>query len=130
MRNEWMDSQRYIARNLLAAFFALAGLNHFIMQEFYLPLIPDYLPSPDQINLMAGIIEVMLGIGLLIAPIRQWAAWGIIALLIAFIPSHVYFIQIGSCVEGGLCVPSWVAWVRLLLIHPLLIGWAWYARKR
>jgi hypothetical protein len=27
-------------------------------------------------------------------------------------------------------VPAWVAWVRLLLIHPLLIGWAWFVRKR
>lgn len=130
MRNEWTDSKRYIARNLLAVFFALAGLNHFVMPGFYLPLIPDYVPWPDRINVMAGIAEITLGIGLLIAPLRQWAAWGIIALLIAFIPSHVYFIQIGSCVEGGLCVPSWVAWVRLLLIHPLLIIWAWYVRKR
>jgi uncharacterized membrane protein len=130
MRNEWTDSQRYIARNILAAFFTLAGLNHFVMPAFYLPLIPDYLPSPDHINTMAGIVEIILGIGLLIAPLRQWAAWGIIALLIAFIPSHIYFIQIGACVEGGLCVPAWVAWVRLLLIHPLLIGWAWFVRKR
>ncbi|WP_250630105.1 DoxX family protein [Rhodoflexus caldus] len=130
MRNEWTDSKRYIARNLLAAFFALAGLNHFVMPEFYLPLIPDYLPFPDRINVMAGVAEVVLGVGLLIAPLRQWAAWGIVALLVAFIPSHVYFIQIGSCVAGGLCVPPWVAWVRLLVIHPLLIGWAWYVRKR
>ncbi len=130
MFNEWTDTTRYIARNLLAAFFALAGLNHFVMPEFYLPLIPDYLPFPNRINVMAGVAEVVLGIGLLIAPLRQWAAWGIVALLVVFVPSHVYFIQIGSCVEGGLCVPPWVAWVRLLVIHPLLIGWAWYVRKR
>ncbi|MEM9918721.1 MAG: hypothetical protein AAF990_11530, partial [Bacteroidota bacterium] len=59
---------------------------------------------------------------------RRWAAFGLIAMLIAFVPSHIHFIQIGSCVEGGLCTPPWVAWLRLLLIHPLLIWWAWANR--
>jgi len=130
VRNKWTDNQRYVARGLLAAFFTLAGLNHFVMPTFYYSLIPNYLPYPKVINLLAGIAEMVLGVGLLIAPFRQWAVWGIIAMLIAFIPSHVYFIQIGGCTTNGLCVPLWVAWVRLLLIHPLLIAWAWYVRKR
>ncbi|WP_448519334.1 DoxX family protein [Rhodoflexus sp.] len=130
MTNEWDDNRRYIARNLLAAFFVLAGLNHFVMPEFYYPLIPDYLPYPYTINLLAGIAEILLGIGLLTAPTRKWASWGIIALLIAFIPSHIYFIQLGSCIETGLCVPPWISWVRMLVIHPLLIFWAWYVRQR
>jgi HAMP domain-containing protein len=28
-----------------------------------------------------------------------------------------------------LCVPMWVAWLRLFLIHPLLIWWVWQARN-
>lgn len=131
MSDEWEDSKRYIARSLLAAFFILAGANHFIMPDFYYPLIPDYIPaSKFWVNTLVGISEMLSGVCLLIAPLRRWAVWGIIALLIAFIPSHVYFIQVGSCVEGGLCVPPWVAWVRLLLVHPLLIFWAWYVRRR
>jgi uncharacterized membrane protein len=59
---------------------------------------------------------------------RKWAAYGIIAMLIAFIPSHIYFIQINSC-AGQLCVPTWLGWARLLLIHPLLLFWAWSNRK-
>lgn len=70
----------------------------------------------------------MLGFGLLFPKLRDLAAWGIIVLLLLFIPSHVYFIQIGSCVEDGLCVPSWVAWVRLLIIHPLLVLWAYQVK--
>jgi hypothetical protein len=45
-------------------------------------------------------------------------------MLISFIPAHIYFIQIGSCVEGGMCVSEWIGWARLLIIHPLLIWWA------
>lgn len=112
-----------------AGFYFVGGLNHFINPEFYLDLIPRYLIFFDEINLLAGIMEVVLGIGLLLPVTRNYAAYGIILMLLAFIPSHVYFIQIGGCVEGGLCAPTWVGWVRLVIIHPLLIYWAWSVRK-
>lgn len=115
---------------LQAFLYLLAGLNHFISPESYLPFIPDYLPSPEVINILAGIAEVILGIGLLIPKTRVLSAWGVIILLIAFIPSHVYFIQIGSCIEGGICAPEWVGWLRLVVIHPLLLAWAWIYTKK
>lgn len=124
----------YIPRNrhewslalLVIAYFA-AGLNHFRMPAFYYPLIPDYLGNKELLNALSGIAEMVLAIGLVFTKSRRWAAWGIIALLIAFLPAHIWFIQKGGCLDpNGLCVPVWVAWVRLLVIHPLLILWAWY----
>ena len=41
----------------------------------------------------------------------------------------IYFININSCIPKGLCVPQWVGWVRLIVIHPILIAWAWWVRK-
>ncbi|TRX59091.1 hypothetical protein FNH22_11240 [Fulvivirga sp. M361] len=114
---------------LLIAFFVLAGLNHFRDPAFYYPLIPPYLPFPKVINVISGILEVILGLGLIWSKVRNDAAYALIFLLILFIPSHVYFIQVGGCVESGLCVPLWVAWLRLVIIHPLLIAWVWMHRK-
>lgn len=113
-------------RLLLIGFYLFAGLNHFISPEFYSGLIPDYLPFSAVINYASGVIEILLALGVATPKFRKPAGKGIILLLVLFIPSHVYFIQIGSCVEGGLCVAPWIAWLRLLLIHPLLIFWAWY----
>ena len=120
---------KQISLAVLAGFYVLAGLNHFLNQEFYLPLIPDYLPYPEWINLASGLLEVFFGIALVPIFSRKWAVYAIIIMLLAFIPSHVYFIEIGGCVEDGLCAPLWVAWVRLVVVHPLLIAWAWYHRK-
>lgn len=117
------------SRGLLIAFYVVAGLNHFVNPDFYYPLIPDYLPFPVVINRLSGMIEIMLGLGFLWTLTRNYAAYFTIAMLIVFIPSHVYFITIGACVGDGLCVPMWVAWIRLLMVHPLLILWAWKARK-
>lgn len=113
----------------MAFLYLLAGVNHFVSPESYLPIIPDYLPSHELINILAGIAEIILGIGLLIPKSRMVSAWGVIAMLIAFIPSHIYFIQIGSCVDGGICTPEWAGWLRLVVIHPLLLAWAWIYTK-
>ncbi|NMF36218.1 hypothetical protein HHH56_15375 [Flammeovirga yaeyamensis] len=110
-------------------FYLVAGINHFIHPQFYIPLIPPYFPYPDLINLISGAVEILLALGVLFSSTRKRAVQGIILMLIAFIPSHVYFIEIGACVGlQSLCTPIWVAWVRLLLIHPLLIVWAWSVR--
>lgn len=110
---------------LLGIFFIVAGINHFLMPDFYLPLIPPYIPFPQMVNYLAGIAEIFLGIVFLVPKYRPIASKGIILLLVLFIPSHVHFILIGSCVENGLCVHPAIAWLRLVFIHPLLIFWAW-----
>ncbi|WKK80500.1 DoxX family protein [Marivirga arenosa] len=110
---------------LIFIFYFIAGLNHFINPEFYIPLIPDYLTLKKEVNLISGLIEIALAIGLLLNPTRKIASFLTILMLLAFIPSHIYFIQIGSCIEGGLCVPEWIGWTRLIAIHPALLLWAW-----
>lgn len=114
---------------LIIIFYLVAGINHFINPQFYLPLIPPVFPEPNLINTLSGIAEIGLAIGLAFTKTRKTASFLVILMLIAFIPSHVYFIQIGSCTDGGLCVPNWIGWVRLVLIHPFLIYWAWMAGK-
>lgn len=109
----------------MSAFYTLAGINHFVNPDGYLRLIPDYFSNPSLLNVIAGCCEVGFGILLLFPSTRKWSAWGIILMLLAFIPTHIYFIQLNSCVENGICLPPWTGWVRLLLIHPLLIAWAY-----
>jgi uncharacterized membrane protein len=116
-------------RYLLIGFYLFAGSYHFVNPDFYYDLIPDYLPYPKLINYASGVLEILLALGVIFPKTRLIAVNGIILLLLLFIPSHVYFIQIGSCIENGLCVPEWLGWVRLVVIHPLLILWAWVIRK-
>ena len=118
-----------ISLYLQAVFYTFAGINHFVDPEFYYPLIPDYLGYPETINYLSGAVEIAFGLMLFFNATRKTAAYLITLMLIAFIPSHVYFIQLGSCIDGGLCVPEWLGWLRLIIIHPLLIWWAWGVRN-
>ena len=114
---------------LLIGFFTFAGINHFIDPEFYYPLIPPYLIYLEAINVLSGALEILFGVGLIFKSTRKYSAYLIIVMLVAFIPSHIYFIQVGGCVPNGLCIPLWVGWVRLLLIHPLMLFWVWSHRS-
>ena len=110
-------------------FYLSAGINHIISPDFYIDLIPNYLPHPHIINLLSGLIEITLSLLLLSPKYIKIGAWGIIVLLIFFVPSHIYFIKIGSCVPNGLCVNPIIGWLRLIIVHPILILWAWNVGK-
>jgi uncharacterized membrane protein len=114
---------------IMAFFYFIGGINHFISPGFYLPLIPPAFPKPELINTLSGLAEIILAIGLVNIKTRKLASYGIILMLLAFIPAHVYFIQIGSCIGSGLCVAEWIGWFRLVVIHPALLLWAWFAGK-
>jgi uncharacterized membrane protein len=113
---------------LLGIFFILGGANHFFNPDFYLPLIPEYMQYPAFLNYASGCGEIIAGIAVLFPATRKAGCYGILFLLIAFLPAHIYFIQKGGCVSNSLCVPAWVAWARLLLIHPVLLYWAYKCR--
>jgi uncharacterized membrane protein len=113
---------------LLGIFYILGGVNHFINPDFYLPLIPDYIPGHSLLNYASGIGEISAGIAVLIPSTRKLGCNAILFLLIAFLPAHIYFIQKSGCLSDSLCVPAWVAWVRLIVIHPILIYWAYKCR--
>jgi uncharacterized membrane protein len=121
-------TKQSFSRVAMVIFYSAAGFNHFINPNFYLPLIPPYFSYHSTINILSGAAEILFGLFLIPTKTRKWAAYGIVLMLIAFIPSHVYFIELNSC-AGELCVSPWIGWFRLLAIHPLLIFWAWSNRK-
>ena len=47
---------------LFAAIFIFAGFNHFRDPEFYLRIMPPYLPWPSALHLTAGFFELLLGV--------------------------------------------------------------------
>ena len=114
---------------LMAVLYVGAGFNHFIHPGTYYAIIPPYLPYHTFINLASGTIEIVLGLLLLFMPTRKIAAFGIIILLTLFIPAHIYMIQKGGCMTTTMCIPAWVAWLRLFPGQFILMWWAWWNRK-
>jgi uncharacterized membrane protein len=114
---------------LLIAGYLIAGANHFRAPESYYTMIPDYMPFPKFLNLAAGFFELLFGILLIFRKTRALAAWGIIVLLILFIPVHIDMVLRAPFYLGSLYVTPLIAWLRLVVFQPLLILWAWWYRK-
>lgn len=81
---------RTLSRHLLAVAFILAGANHFRTPEFYLSMMPPWLPAPSLLNSISGAAEIAGGIGMLIPKTRKAAAIGLILLLIAIFPANLH----------------------------------------
>ena len=106
---------------LMAAFYLLAGLNHFRDPGFYLPMMPAWVPAHGAMVALSGLAEVALGLGILWPVSRPWAAWGVIALLIAVFPANL---QMFLDADQWADIPHWALALRLPL-QGVLIAWAW-----
>jgi hypothetical protein len=114
----------------LIFFYLFAGYNHFTNPSFYIPIIPPYLAAwAKEINIVSGIAEILLALLLIPKYSRALAVKGIIILLIAFIPAHIYFIQKGNFTLGSITITPLLSYVRLLVGQPILILWVWWSSK-
>lgn len=120
--------KKHLSLYLMAIFYLLAGINHFRSPQFYYSIIPSYLGNAPMINILSGIAEIIFAFLLLLKPTRKWACYGIILMLLAFVPAHIYMLQKGFCI-GENCVPIGLLWIRILVLQPMLIWWAWKNRK-
>jgi len=110
---------------VMAAFYMGGGSLHLIRPDFYLPMMPSYLPAHELLVFVSGLAEIALGVSLLIPKLRKVAAWAVIALLIAVFPANVNVAMHNTAIFGATEGAGWFNWVRLP-IQALLIAWAWW----
>lgn len=130
MENRTNESIRKWFLYVMIVFYIFGGYNHFRDPSFYIPLIPPYLATwAVELNLLSGVFEIGLAILLIPKQTRKFAGWGIVLMLFAFIPSHIYFIQRGTFSLGTITMNPMISWVRLLVFQPLFIVWALWVSK-
>ena len=114
-------------RLLLATSFVVAGANHFVSPELYLGIMPPYLPFPLALVYLSGLFELLGGVGVLVPRFRKAAGWGLIALLVAFFPVHVYMVAESErfTAQG---IPLWALYARLPL-QLVLIAWVYWVTQ-
>ncbi len=111
---------RTLLRWLLGLCFVAAGLNHFIVPRFYLPIMPPFLPWPLALIYVSGVAEILGGLGVLVPPVRKVAGWGLILLLVAVFPANLY-----AAFHGVGSIPPWILWVRLPF-QGVFIAWVYW----
>lgn len=106
---------------LQSLLYILAGLNHFRKPGPYVSIMPHWIPWHPELIVFSGIMEIVLGIGLLIPATRNAAAAGIILLLIAVFPANIQMAIDYFCSGHP---GKWLTIIRLP-VQLVLIYWAW-----
>ena len=106
---------------LFGAFFVVGGAFHFFKTSLYLKMMPPYLPFPNALVLISGLMEMVLGILLFVKKTGPIAAWGIILLLVAIFPANIHMALHPEIFPE---IPVWIRWARLPLQGVLML-WAY-----
>lgn len=102
---------------LMAGLYIFAGVSHFRIPKFFLAITPKWVPYPEKVNILVGLIEIGLGLGLFFQKTQSLAAWGIILLLIAVFPANVYHHQKARKKGKGVTGTMIRLPIQLLLIY-------------
>jgi uncharacterized membrane protein len=115
---------RLVLRWVLAVFFILAGANHFRAPAIYYGMMPAWVTWPVTANVVAGLAEILGGLGLFFPPARRLAGWGLITLLVAVFPANVHAALQGKM--PGTDFSPLMLWLRLPF-QAVFIAWVWWA---
>ena len=119
-----MITIKLVLRVLLAIFMIVAGTLHWVTPDPFVKIVPSFLPYPLALVYISGVFEILGGIGLLVPPVSQAAAWGLIALFIAVFPANINM-AVNQIQMDGIPDSDLLRWGRLPF-QSVLIVWAWW----
>ena len=115
---------RSLLKAVLAILFIFGGAQHLMNPDFYIPFVPSFFPLTLAVVYISGFLEIILGLALLFKKYATLGAWGIIILMLLFLPIHIWDVFSETPAVGS----HKAALVRLP-IQCLLIVIAWKVKK-
>ena len=79
---------------IMAIFYINVGIGHFINPDFFLVIVPDYLPYHLFLVYISGLFEIIFGFSLLFKKSRKFGAIGLIFLLILVFPANIFLFKL------------------------------------
>jgi uncharacterized membrane protein len=118
---------RSVMRWLMAVFYFAAGIGHLLRPDAFLPIVPDWVPSPREVLLVTGVCELAGAAALLTTRLR-WLA----GVMLALYALCVFPANIKHAIEHIIVAPipdSWWYHGPRLALQPVLIWWALFCAE-
>jgi len=109
----------------MSLFYISIGIKHFINADWFMKIMPPYLPYHKELVYLSGAFEIIFGIMLLFEKTRFFAAWGLILLLIAVFPANIYLAQTNG---AAMNTSPAVAWGRLPFQAVFIVLAYWHSK--
>lgn len=81
---------RLAGRVVLAAILVVAGIGHFRSTAEFTAQVPPWLPAPEAIVYVSGVVEILLGLALIALPRRRViVGWVIAGFFVVIFPGNI-----------------------------------------
>jgi uncharacterized membrane protein len=88
-----MNKFKLAGLGFVFCWFFFGGVGHFVATDFFVSIVPPYVPSPRAMVYISGVFELLGAIGILFARWRPLAGLCLVALIIAVTPANIYMWQ-------------------------------------
>ncbi len=123
-----MKKFKFFTIIILSLFYVNIGIAHFTNPEFFLAIMPSYIPYHYLFVYLSGFFEVLFGLMIVFKKTRYIGGIGLLFLLIAVFPANIYLYQSTEAQEI-LNINESGAFIRLFFQAPLLILAYWHANE-
>ncbi len=117
---------RSIALLALALMFVVAGALHFTSPDFYVSIMPPYLPCHLELVYLSGVLEILGGLVVLVAPLRRLTGYALIALLAAVYLANIHMAL--NPEDFAHLASRWALTLRLP-VQFVFVAWTWWATR-
>ena len=112
----------------LALLYSVVGVKHFTDLDFFLVIIPPYLPYPELLVYVSGFFEILFGVLLIPAKTRKYGSLGLVVLLIAVFPANIHLFN-SEIAQNSYGISRHFALIRLPFQIPLIVIAYWHSRE-
>ena len=111
-----------IARWALATVLLVAGVGHFVQLDEFRAQVPPWMPAPEAVVIVSGIVELTLAVALVAFPKwRTRVGWVVAAFFIIIFPGNISQFVTQT---NGFGLDTDAARAIRLLFQPVLVVWA------
>lgn len=75
---------------IVFVWFFVGGIGHFTSTDFFVAIVPPWVPFPVWTVYISGVFEIVLALLVLWPKVRPLAGWGLIALTVAVTPANIH----------------------------------------
>lgn len=117
----------FSGRLAMAIMLIFTSIAHFKFDKGMAMMLPGFVPYKMAVVYITGVMEILLGIGLMIDKVRQPVAWFIILFFVLLLPANIYASQKNVDLEKANYEGSGTKylWFRVPL-QILFIAWVYY----
>lgn len=120
-----MSTGKKMGLTVVFLFFLFGGVGHFVATDFFVRIVPPYIPYPRAVVWLSGVAELLLAFSLLSARLRSGAGYALLALICGVSLANIHMWLHPELFPE---MPEWALTLRLLLQVGLLYLTWWSTR--